>query len=103
MSFQVAKEAALGFSRLKGIFRSGINYKSYSKIVATSSRPTIGNLPDDLLKLLFIYKNRKNTKSKRRICTKNSSSQTRFKRGEPISWTRGRSKSRGIYEILVWT
>lgn len=42
-----------GFSRLKGIFRSGINYCSYEQIVSTAKNKTVGNIPHDMLKLVI--------------------------------------------------
>lgn len=44
---------AMGFSRLKGIFRSGINFRTYDSILETAGRKTVGNLPEDLLGLVL--------------------------------------------------
>ena len=41
-----------GFSRLKGIFRSGINFRTYPQIIGTAKRKVIGNLPKDMLSRL---------------------------------------------------
>lgn len=43
----------VGFSRLKCMFRKGINYQSYKNMIATTSRPVIGNIPNDLLQLVI--------------------------------------------------
>lgn len=40
-----------GFSRLKGFFRSGINYSTYEQIVPICKRPVLGNVPKDVLEL----------------------------------------------------
>ncbi len=42
-----------GFSRLKNIFRKGINYQSYENMISTTSRPIMGNIPNDLLQLIL--------------------------------------------------
>ena len=42
-----------GFSRLKNIFRKGINYQSYENMIGTTSRPIMGNIPNDLLQLIL--------------------------------------------------
>lgn len=42
-----------GFSRLKGIFRKGINYQSYQQIVGSAKNKITGNLPEDLLQLII--------------------------------------------------
>lgn len=51
-----------GFSRLKNIFRKGINYQSYENMISTTSRPIIGNIPNDLLQLILKAANNPNTK-----------------------------------------
>lgn len=50
----------LGYSRLKNIFRTGIGYANYNEIVTSTSRPVVGNLPQDLLQL--VLKNNPNNK-----------------------------------------
>ena len=42
-----------GFSRLKGVFHSGINFSNPAQIVTTAKNKIIGNLPKDLLNLLI--------------------------------------------------
>ena len=42
-----------GYSRLKNIFRKGINYQSYENMVSTTSHPIMGNIPNDLLQLIL--------------------------------------------------
>lgn len=42
-----------GFSRLRGIFRSSINFQNYEQLVETAARKTTGNLSDDILGLLL--------------------------------------------------
>lgn len=42
-----------GFSRLQGIFRSGINFQNYEALLGTAVRKTTGNLSDDILGLLL--------------------------------------------------
>lgn len=49
----IAKTTIQGFSRLKGVFRSGINYSQYDKIVSTAKNTVIGNLPNDMLSLII--------------------------------------------------
>lgn len=44
----------VGFSRLKGIFRKGINYTQYDKIVDTAKNKIVGNLPKDLLNSIIV-------------------------------------------------
>ncbi len=43
-----------GFSRLKNMFRHGINYNDYSRIVSSASNKTIGNIPQNLLEIIII-------------------------------------------------
>ena len=38
-----------GYSRLKNVFRHGINYEHYDKMVETCKNKTVGNLPSELL------------------------------------------------------
>ena len=38
-----------GYSRLKNVFRHGINYEHYDKMVETCKNKTVGNLPTELL------------------------------------------------------
>ncbi len=38
-----------GYSRLKNIFKHGINYEHYDKMVETCKNKTVGNLPSELL------------------------------------------------------
>ena len=42
-----------GYSRLKGVFHAGINYKNYSVITNHMCRTITGNLPEDILKQLI--------------------------------------------------
>ena len=42
-----------GFSRLKGIFTQGQNYKNYNQMVETCKRPIIGNIPNELIRLIL--------------------------------------------------
>jgi len=57
---QIIAQGIHGFSRLKNIFRSGINHETYKTIVSTCTRPITGNIPKDLLQL--ILKKNPNTK-----------------------------------------
>lgn len=41
-----------GYSRLKGIFRSGQNYKTYDKIVSTAERKIVGNIPKEIINVI---------------------------------------------------
>ena len=43
---------AEGYSRLKKIFCQGQNYKHYDQIVSTCKRPILGNIPDELIKII---------------------------------------------------
>lgn len=51
--FAITRTSIQGFSRLKGLFRHGLNYQTYGKIILSTKRPIIGNIPDDLLKLIL--------------------------------------------------
>lgn len=42
--------AVNGYSRLKRLFTSNLNYESYDKIVLSAKNKVIGNIPDDMLK-----------------------------------------------------
>ena len=42
-----------GYSRLKGIFKHGINYAHYDEIVETCHNKTVGNLPKEILKQII--------------------------------------------------
>lgn len=54
MGFErILSQNIIGFSRLKCIFRKGINYQSYKNMVATTARPITGNIPNDLLQLVL--------------------------------------------------
>lgn len=41
------------FSRLKGLFRSGINYREYESLINSTERTVVGNLPEDILSKLI--------------------------------------------------
>lgn len=41
-----------GYSRLKGVFRSGQNYKHYDEIVLSAKNKIVGNIPDELIELI---------------------------------------------------
>ena len=43
------KPSQCGYSRLKGIFTSGQNYRNYDRIVSTAKRKVVGNIPRELL------------------------------------------------------
>jgi hypothetical protein len=45
-----------GFSRLKGIFTSNINYNDYNKIVSTAKNKVIGNLPSEIINIVKTVK-----------------------------------------------
>lgn len=49
----VTSQITTGFSRLKDVFRGGINLSQYQKIIDTAKNPTIGNLSDDLINLII--------------------------------------------------
>lgn len=54
MGFErILSQNIVGFSRLKCMFRKGINYQSYKNMIASTSRPVIGNIPNDLLQLVL--------------------------------------------------
>ncbi len=42
-----------GFSRLSGMFRSGINFSNYASMTENAARQMTGNLPKDLLSVLI--------------------------------------------------
>ncbi|MDR1327385.1 MAG: hypothetical protein LBJ74_03150 [Heliobacteriaceae bacterium] len=43
----------IGFSRLKGIFTAGMNYKNYERIVSTAKNGTLGNIPNELIGMIL--------------------------------------------------
>jgi hypothetical protein len=49
VSNSVKTGETVGYSRLKGIFNNGINYKNYDTFVSTAKNKVVGNLPKDIL------------------------------------------------------
>lgn len=50
---KAGEKSAAGYSRLKGIFTAGMNYKNYELIVSTAKNGTIGNIPHELIGMIL--------------------------------------------------
>ena len=49
----VQNNSVYGFTNLKNHFQSGINMTQYDKAISTANNTTVGNIPDDLLKIVL--------------------------------------------------
>lgn len=58
---KAVRSSNTGFSRLKGIFTQGLNYKTYDEFIGMAKNKTLGNIPDDILRAAIQTPDKKST------------------------------------------